>query len=180
MKYELLSTGQGILIDRTPIMQDIRDTYEVSFLLPEQGAYTAVFNNEFIGEIKKPIKNDKVKVNELLGKEQYVSLTVCQLGNEGIIKSWECEPIRVTNFNGMTKTQWQISGGMTDKDYYARLNNLEKLYGETLNEIALQNIKLTEAVNLINQYADTLLKDYKDLIRRVKALEGIDLFSEEE
>jgi hypothetical protein len=80
----------------------------------------------------------------------------------------------------MTKTQWQISGGMTDTDCYVKLNNLERLYGAALNKIALQDVKLEEAVNRLNECEGIMAKDYKDLIQRVKTLEGIDLFSEEE
>jgi hypothetical protein len=169
LRYELLSTGKGILIDRTPIFQDIKDTYEVSFLLPEQGAYIAVFNNEFIGEIKKTIKNGKVKVNELLGKEQYVSVTVCQI-KEGITKSWECEPLRITNFGGMTKTQWQISGGMTDTDCYARLNELERLYEQSLKEIAAQNVKYEKATKHLLDGVNETLSRHENAIKSLAEL----------
>ena len=37
MKYELLmGSEKGVLIDRTPIMLDIMDTFEVSFYCPKK------------------------------------------------------------------------------------------------------------------------------------------------
>ena len=38
MKYELITgSDKGVLIDRTPIMRDVRDTFEVSFYCRNSG-----------------------------------------------------------------------------------------------------------------------------------------------
>ncbi len=38
MRYELLSNSDvGVIIDQTPVLRDIKDTFVVSFDLPEPG-----------------------------------------------------------------------------------------------------------------------------------------------
>lgn len=140
MKYELLSNGRGVLIDRTPIMQDIRDTFEVSFLLPNKGSYVALFRGEDGIEHKAIIKDKKVKMpSALLKKEQYVKLIVTEINAEEVIKAWECEPLKITAYFHLRENQWQVSGGMTDKNALERLTQIEKELVD-INK-AFENIK---------------------------------------
>lgn len=128
MKYELLDgSGKGILIDRTPIMLDMRDTFEVSFLLPENGAYIAVFRGNDNIEHKAVIKGGRVKLPPaLLNKEQYVSLIVTEVNDDAIVRAWECEPLKVTAFFHLRQNQWQVSGGLTEKSVFERITEIEK------------------------------------------------------
>jgi hypothetical protein len=137
MQYKLISnTQKGVLTDRTPVMRDIKDTFEASFLLPAGGgAYVALFLGEDGVEHKAVIRCGRVKIpREILSKEQYVGLTVCEVNGERVIRSWECEPLKVTAFLYLRQTQWRISGGMTDKDCLDRLAELESVHAKTLEE----------------------------------------------
>lgn len=144
MKYELLmGSEKGVLIDRTPIMLDIRDTFEVSFLLPQKGAYIAIFRGEDNIEYKAVIKGGRVKLPPaLLNKEQYVSLIVTEVNNEIVVHAWVCEPLKVTAYFHLRQNQWQVSGGMTDKSAFERIAEIEK-------QIAQANKVFAETQTLI-------------------------------
>lgn len=131
MKYEIdQNSARGHLIDQTPIFSDIKDTFEVSFLLPE-GSYVALFKGANSVEYRKAIKDGVCKIpKELLTKEQYVELIVSKVEDDRIIQSWACEPLKITAFLNLRKTQWQLSGGLTENDCIERLNILEKKFDE--------------------------------------------------
>ena len=190
MKYELLSQGdRGILIDRTPIFQDVRDTFEVSFLLPGEGVYLALFKDAAGVEYRKTVVSGAVKIpKEILSKEQYVGLVVCETDGERILRSWECEPIKVTALFGMRYSQWQLSGGMTERNCFDRLLDLERLHAWAMNELAgLKNEQaktkedLTahlETISLLKKQTQEVVGNYNgaidvvnDLSKRLKALE---------
>lgn len=174
MKYQLLESGRGVLIDRTPILRDIRDTYEVSFLMPDEGAYVALFKGADSVEYRKAIKDDACKIpKELLTKDQYVEVIVCKIDGDKVLQAYTCEPLRVTAFLNLRKTQWQLSGGLTDKDCLDRLIELESLYAQTLDGIA----KLKETLTVHGEsliVLDALKKQNKELAENYnKAIEVI-------
>ena len=186
MKYELIQdSNKGVLIDRTPLLRDVRDTFEVSFLPPDNSALLALFKDAGGVEYRKAIKDGICKVpKELLAKEQYVELTVCQIDNDKILQSWECEPLKVTAFFGMRRNQWQLSGGMTDKDCLARLIELEKAHTQTLASVKTLNDKVNTQAEQIVALASLKVDNGKlttaynsaievinDLSRRVAAVE---------
>lgn len=127
MKYELdPNSSRGYLIENTPIFSDIKDTFRVSFIMPD-GVYIALFKGADGVEYRKAIKDGVCKIpKELLNKEQYVELTVHKVEGDKILQSWVCEPLRITAFLNLRQTQWQLSGGMTENDCIERLNILEK------------------------------------------------------
>ena len=94
MKYELIeNSNAGVIIDPTPVLRDIKDTFEVSFLLPHAGAYIALFRGEDGVEHKAVIRDSAVQIpKELLGKEQRVGLTVCFIDGESEVLAWDCLP----------------------------------------------------------------------------------------
>jgi len=183
MKYQLLKASQrGILIDRTPIMRDIKDTYEVSFLLPAPGAYVALFKDANGLEHKAVVKDGKCRLpKELLGKEQFVGLIVCQIDEETCLASWECEPLRVTAFFSIRANQWQLNGGMSDKECFDRLVELEKSHSATLEELATQksiigNLQAKEteqgeAIKTITEAHNKATEVINDLSTRLTELE---------
>ena len=183
MKYRLLSTSQrGVLIDRTPIMRDIKDTYEVFFLLPAPGAYVALFTDANGLEYKAVIKDGKARVpKEILGKEQFVGLIVAQTDNEAVLASWECEPLRVTAFFALRQNQWQLSGGFSDKECFDRLIELEKLYNTTLAELAAQKgvigqlqakeVEHSESLKTLTEAYNKAIEVVNDLSERLSDLE---------
>lgn len=126
MKYEINpKSARGLLIDSTPIFSDIKDTFEVSFLLCD-GSYIALFKGVDGVEYRKAIKDGVCKIpKELLNKEQYVELIVSKVEEDRIIQSWACDPLKITAFLNLRKTQWQLSGGTTENDLIMRLNLIE-------------------------------------------------------
>ena len=49
MKYELIKgSNAGVIIDPTPILLDIKDTFEVSFVLPDEGGYIALRSEDVV------------------------------------------------------------------------------------------------------------------------------------
>lgn len=168
MKYELIeNSNKGVLIDRTPIMRDVRDTFEVSFILPDNSGYLALFKGADKVEYRKAIKDGICKVpKELLAKEQFVELTVCQIDNEKVLQSWECEPVKVTAFFGMRRNQWQLSGGMTEKDCFSRLIELEKGYTQTAKAVN----KHKERIIALEALTETLKEELEEIKTASNAL----------
>lgn len=162
MKYKLeYENTKGIMIDRTPILGDIRDTYAVSFLLPGNGCYIALFIDSDGIEYRKAIFDGKCKIPyELLKKEQYVDLTVCEIIDDEIKHSWVCDPLKISSFMYLRRTQWTISGGMTDKDCLSRLNEIEQLYTKAMKDMWDVKTELCERVAAI----ETAFSEQKERI----------------
>lgn len=179
MKYELIpNSNRGILIDRTPILQDVRDTYEVSFLLPEEGTYIVLLKGKDGIEYRKTIKDGMCKFpRELLKKEQYVEMVVCKLGDDRVLWTWQCEPIKVTAFLCLRRTQWELSGGMTENDCYTRLAELERLYAEAISNLSVVQVHMDQmekritAVEAEREQNQTTLANLAQYDERMAAME---------
>lgn len=128
MRYELIDKSDvGVIIDPTPILRDIKDTFAVSFVLPDAGAYVALFRDEDGVEYRVTIADGAAKVpKQLLTKEQHVGLTICKIYDDKILHSWVCQTLKVGTFLSLRKTQWQITAGTDDKELYARLAEIER------------------------------------------------------
>ena len=136
MQYELINgSSVGVITNPTPILRDIKDTFCVSFLLPEAGAYIALFRDESGVEYRTTIQDSTAKVPKpLLTKEQRVGLTVCKVDGEKITQSWECHPLKVGTFLSLRQTQWQIMAGLDDRELFARLAEVEREHAKTRAE----------------------------------------------
>lgn len=181
MKYEIdINAIKGIMIDRTPILQDIRDTYKVSFLLPK-GTFIVLFKGEDGIEYRQSIIEGVCKVPKaLLKKEQYVEVLVSQIDKDQITRSWVCEPLKITAFLNLRQTQWQVSGGMTDKDCLNRLWDLEQSLAyqkEDMTEFKAEAYRQTEYLNVLikekQEKINKLVEVCGDLANRLTTLEGI-------
>ena len=128
MQYELIpNSSVGVITDTSPVFRDIKDTFAVSFILPEPGAYIALFRDESGTEYRASIKDGAAKVpKQLLTKEQRIGLTVCKITDEAIEQTWECPTLKVGTFLSLRQTQWQITVGTDDKELYARLASIER------------------------------------------------------
>lgn len=137
MQYELIAnSNKGVIIDPTPVLRDIKDTFPVSFVLPDGGAYIAVFRGEDNQEHKAVIKDGSALIpKELITKEQRVGVTVCLTDGEKILHSWECHPLAVGSFLKLRQTQWQITAGLSDEEVFARLAEIERVQAKTLAEM---------------------------------------------
>lgn len=164
MKYEIIKNSNvGAIIDPTPILGDIKGTFTVSFVLPEVGAYIALFRDEQGVEYRAVIKDGTVKVpKQLLGKEQRIGLTICQITEDEILHSWECQTLKVGTFLALRKTQWQITAGVDDKEIYTRLAELERLHGST--QCAFAELK-NDYINADRQMMQRLKDGFVDLAK---------------
>lgn len=193
MQYELIDkAGVGVITDPTPILRDIRDTFGVSFVLPGEGAYVALFRDESGVEYRATIKDSVAKVpKQILTKNQRIGLTVCKVDGDEITQSWECYPLKVGSFLELRKTQWQITAGMDDKELYARLAEIEKAHAQTqeeFNAIKAENLRradefaktareyaesvngLTKALASVKTANETLANGYNEAIKVVNDL----------
>lgn len=145
MKYNLLDSGVGVIENAAPIMRDIKDTFIVSFILPEVGAYIAMFRDESGVEYRAEIKNGEVKVpKQLLTKEQRVGLTVSQISEDKILRTWECATLKIGTFLSLRQTQWQITAGTDDKELFARLSEIERIHAKTRTEYSVLLVAFNE------------------------------------
>lgn len=195
MQYELIDgAGVGVITDPTPILRDIKDTFGVSFVLPGEGVYVALFRDEGGVEYRATIKDSVAKVpRQILTKNQRVGLTVCKVDGDEITQSWECYPLKVGSFLELRKTQWQITAGMDDRELYARLAEIEKQHAQTqaeFNELKAENSRradefaktaqeydesvngLTKALASVKTTNETLAKSYNEAIKVVNDLTG--------
>ena len=201
MKYELIKDSHlGVILDPMPILLDIKDTFEVSFVLPDDGAYIALFRDEDGFEYKVVIKDGVAKVpKQLFKKEQRVGLTVCLLDGERITHAWECHSFKISAFLYLRQSQWQITAAVDDKEIFDRLAEIENSHSETqtafyalraenarcvdeynkaTQEYAEKIGELNKALASVKKANDTLATEYNraivvinDLSERVNALE---------
>ena len=138
MQYELIpNSSVGVITDTSPVFRDVKDTFAVSFILPEPGEYIALFRDESGTEYRASIKDGAAKVpKQLLTKEQRIGLTVCKITDEAIEQTWECPTLKVGTFLSLRQTQWQITVGADDKELYARLASIEREHSKCGAEYA--------------------------------------------
>ncbi len=139
MQYELLNNSyKGVIVDNTPILRDIRDTFEVSFLVEDNKSLIAVFKDEKGVAHRCAIIKGKCRFpREILmqGKNQYIDVTVFELKENEVCHTWTCEPIKVNSFLGLTRNQFQLSSGVSDTDWFNRVVELNKKYDVLVDEM---------------------------------------------
>ena len=202
MRYELIDNSDvGVIIDPTPILRDIKDTFAMSFVLPDAGAYVALFRDEDGVEYRVTIADGAAKIpKQLLTKEQRIGLTVCEIYDDKILRSWVCQTLKVGTFLSLRKTQWQITAGTDDKELYARLAEIERANAkeraeykallaafDTLQaeydgykaatakadeERAAQHSELIKALASVKTANETLANGYNEAIKVVNDLTG--------
>lgn len=172
MQYELIrDSNAGVIIDPTPVLRDIKDTFMVSFLLPCEGAYIALFRGEDNVERKVVIRDGAAEMpKELLTKEQRVGLTVCRLDGENIVQAWECWSLRVGAFLYLRQSQWQVTAGMDDKDFFARFAELERTHAQSQADYAMLKAHDTDCKN---NTAELVAKFKLELYKQGEALASL-------
>lgn len=179
MQYELIpNSSVGVITDPTPILRDIKDTFTVSFVLPEAGAYVALFRDERGVEYRATIKDGVAKVpKQLLIKEQRVGLTVCRIYDDAILHAWECATLKVGTFLSLRQTQWQITAGTDDKELYARLADIERINAKARAEysaLLMAFDALQAEFTRCQQKADRAEKEYAERLSELtKALASV-------
>lgn len=162
MKYELIkNSNAGVIIDPTPVLRDIRDTFRVSFILPREGAYIALFRGEDGVEHKAVVWDGAATVpKELLKKEQLVGLTVCLTDGDAILHAWECHPLKIGTFLFMRQTQWQITAGLSDAELYARLAEIEKSHADAQEAYAALKADYTAQSERVAAFAKNITEQF--------------------
>ena len=132
MKYELLENGRGILVDRLSVLHDVEGTYEVSFLLPCKGQFIAVFIDD--RNIKRQVQIcEGIAILPLaLLRPQYVRLYVVRVENDEVVKTWDCEQLKISNLGDMLGCCYEVSGGMSESAAVARLADMERMFAVEL------------------------------------------------
>lgn len=133
MRYELIKNSHtGVITDPTPVLLDIAGTFKITFDLPGEGAYFALFRDEGGIEYKAVIRGGEATVPRgIIGKEQLVGLTVCLTDGDKILWAWECHPLKIGSLLQLRKTQWQLTSGFSDAELLARLAEIERVHAET-------------------------------------------------
>lgn len=157
MKYELIAnSNQGVIVDATPVMRDIKDTFKISFVLPDGGAYVALLRGEDNVEYKAVVSDGKIIIpSALLAKDQRVTLTVAKTDGDTILRSWSCHPMKVGSFLQMRKKQKHIEPGLSDEELYERLAEVEKQHAETLAEFETLQKRVNELESAVATKAET-------------------------
>lgn len=179
MRYELIAnSNKGVIIDPTPVLRDIKDTFPLSFVLPGSGAYIAIFRGEDNQEHKAVIKDGSALIpKELINKEQRVGVTVCLTDGESILHSWECHPLAVGSFLKLRQTQWQITAALSDEELYARLAEIERVQAKTFEEmqsLEATNKELNENIAIaVEKNEKTLAELRKELTETAKTAQSL-------
>lgn len=169
MKYELLSSGRGVLIDRAPVLQDVEDTFEVSFLLPSsKGQFFAVFIDSKNVKRQVEICSGVAALPVDLLQPQYVQLYVVEIEKDVVVKAWNCEAIKIASLGDMLKNQWEISGGMSDVSAIERLTEIERSFAYEVAAFKAQAEKYNQAVVAFNAAIEVI----NNLSERIAALES--------
>lgn len=158
MKYKLIrNSNAGVIVDNTPVLRDIKDTFEVSFILPEKGVYVTIFRDQSGVEYNATIRDSVVRVpRQILTKSQLVGLTVCLMNSDKIIRSWECQTLKVGTFLSLRKTQWQITAGVDDKRLFERLEEIESKHAEAMTAVNALCEQTTQYKDQTNEYRQEL------------------------
>lgn len=172
MRYELIKNSHaGVIVDPTPVLLDIAATFCITFDLPYDGAYIALFRDERGVEYKAVISGGGVVVPKgIIGKEQRVGLTVCLVDGDKIEWAWECHPLKVGCFLHLRQTQWQLTAGLSDEDMFARLAEIERSHAAT--NAAFEAIKeefegVKETLRVLGTSIEEMAKGYEERFREL-------------
>lgn len=172
MKYRLIRNSHvGVIVDNTPVFRDVKDTFTVSFILPENGAYTAVFRDENGVEYNAAVRDGAARVpRQILSKSQLVGLTVCLLNDSEIIWTWECQTLKVGTFLSLRKTQWQLTSGVDDKKLFSRLAEIETEHADLLAAFKALNRQTEQCNSQVDSYSREVEKSAADCEKQLLEL----------
>lgn len=173
MRYELIKNSHaGVIVDPTPVFLDIAETFKITFALPREGAYIALFRDEAGVEYKAVVYEDAVIVpREVIGKEQRVGLTVCLTDGDKILWAWECHPLKVGAFLYLRKTQWQLTAGFSDEELLARLAEIERIHAETEAAFAALHRDYDAQGVAVRQYMEQTAETIATFEKRLASVE---------
>lgn len=174
MRYELLNNADiGVVVDATPVYRDIKDTFEVSFLLPSDGVYVAVMCDADGVEYRATLFDGRLKIpKQLLKRSGEVQLVVHQTENGRVIRTWECRPFKVETFLAERETWRKLSTGLDADKLQLRLTYIERVHATAMEEYAalIRAVSLykAETENLIDELRQDIASQ-KEVITSLKA-----------
>lgn len=176
MIYELKKgVSTGILIDKTPILGDVRDTsFEVSFsFIDEQGNEyepNAVALIKCYDEHKEyaEIKNGKLVIpfSVIQKRKRTYRLTVFEIGeskfvedNFSIIQTWQCPPFKISSMYDAEESMVQLICGLSDAEWLTLLEQVGRDNETILNTLA----SIQTQIQSYKENMSTLTEDFKQL-----------------
>lgn len=126
MKIEIFE-NEALIVENTPIIVDARNTNYIEVETPDDEAtYSIKFVDEEGNAHTMGVKDGKVEIPVLLGKEGRISVTVYRADNEKIVPLF-CAPLKVWRAGNTDALSYYIaSGEMTSqlRNEHARIQAL--------------------------------------------------------
>lgn len=172
MKYELLENSDvGVVVDATPVYRDVKDTFEVSFLLPSDGVYVAVMCDTDGVEYRAMLFDGRLKIpRQLLKRSGEVQLVVHQTENGRVTRVWECRPFKLETFLSERETWRKLSAGLDADKLQSRLTDIEREHATATEEFAALN----GAVSLCKAETESLIDELrKDMARQTEVITSL-------
>lgn len=184
MKYKILNNStRGVIIDNSPIFGDIRSSFEIGFELPDSKSYVILLKGADGIEHRRTIIDGVCKLpREILKKEQYVEVKVFKVENETITQGWDCDPLKLTSFCNLRKSQWELAGGLTEDYCKSILDNHEEnlaTHNDTLRILTETKDTHEQKILQLNQLLDIKTTHITELENKLnEAIEAINNLSE--
>lgn len=176
MKYQISdSNARGVLVDNFPVYVDVGGTLEVSFSLPRESHFVAIFKATGEVEQKAVIKDGVCKLPAKLllnQKTRYIDVSVAELNGSIIEKAWACDPLRVSSFFSASRSQLHISSGVSDQDYLKRVLDLENENVSLNKKLEATNSKVVEQQQQISTLTECIKKIVEKHNELVKQFES--------
>lgn len=174
IKYELKPIiTRGVLKTEQPILVSDRNLILSFDIENPQGQYFVALTDQ-IGKISTfSLEDFKVKLPEILIKNQSLKVRVINILNGKVHKQWDCQALRLTLLDDLIKTSYECSFDYNDlQEQYSRLLNDINSLAETsiLQSKTIQNLqtdcdiktnqitelerKLNEAIGAINNLSE--------------------------
>lgn len=175
MKYELLKSNRGVLVDRSSVFCDIKGSVELSFLLPDKGEYVAVIIDSHGTTFRMLIDDGKLELPVEVMTPQLLQLYVVKAEEGQITATYACEPIKIQSLSEIGKNVFEITGAATEDDLRLRMTEIEKQFCTQVQKfeqarevLTVQIEKYNEAIKRFNVSVETINR----LSERLAALEA--------
>lgn len=176
MKYKLLDTGQGILEDRTSIFFDINGNCELPFLMPSEGRYVGIFTDRRNVRLKEEFKEDVLKVPAAFTVPGLYQLQVVKIDEAGqVLKTWDCEPIKILSLDRNLKTEFELIGAASEEDIRQQMStSLTDIAGlkASVSVLAEESKQTDKTLSEVIERYNEAIKVINDLAERVASLEA--------
>jgi hypothetical protein len=172
MKYLISeSNKKGVLVESTPIYVDVQGTAEVSFSLPKEANYVAIFKAPNDIARKVAIKNGVCSIPSALLSNQatrYIDVSVAEVHADSL-RIWTCDPLRISSFFAASRSQLHISSGVSDEDYLKRVLELEeenKSLNAKIDELNSKAVEYEKQVSTLTVCINKVVEKHNELVKQ--------------